>query len=331
MYSLVGRNSFRFNVSAKNNIVVSNLNDVSKDDFVHDKVLVLGEGSNVAFVDDFAGSIVSTNNQSLTITECSDSYSVEAGASHNWHHLVVKLLRKGIYGLENLALIPGSVGAAPVQNIGAYGAEFANFCESIEVIDLYNRTTLVLAAKDCGFGYRDSIFKQKFDNKYLITKVTLRFTKDWFPNLSYKGLDELPLNVAPHQVFNQVVSIRRSKLPDPKLIGNAGSFFKNPIVKNNIVDALLGQFEKVPFFPVDDGFSKLSAAWLIDQCGLKGKSRSGIGCYYKQPLVLVNNGNGNGGALLDFARYVRDEVQSEFGITLQNEVRLIGKNGLISL
>lgn len=293
--------------------------------------LILGEGSNIIFVDDFNGKVCKINLKGIQINEQEESYRVCAKAGENWHQLVCHLVQKGINGLENLALIPGSVGAAPVQNIGAYGAEFADYCESVNCFDSISKEYLTLTKSECRFGYRDSIFKREEAKHLIITGVNLLLPKLWHPNLSYRGLDELTNEASAQDVLEKVMAIRRQKLPDPEVLGNAGSFFKNPVITKMQYNQLSLTWENVPHFAVDDENVKVPAAWLIEQCGFKGKSWGDVGCYTKQPLVLINSGQGTGKQLLQAAREIRDTVKEKFDIELVNEVRLIGSKGIVQL
>lgn len=292
---------------------------------------ILGEGSNTIFVDNYEGIILQVCLKGIEIKETSEHFLVRAAAGENWHQLIVSLMKKGIFGLENLALIPGTVGAAPIQNIGAYGCELADFCQSVETLNLLNGHHEVLTAQDCRFGYRDSVFKRNLTSDMLITHVNLMISKAWRPHNQYGELQSLGDKPSAWDIFSKVVEIRQSKLPDPKKVGNAGSFFKNPVLAPSAFEQLRGKWPNVPAFPQVDGTTKVPAAWLIDTLGFKGKSVGGIGCHSKQPLVLINQHQGTGQELLAMARMIRDKVFDEFNIVLENEVRLVGKHGLVTL
>lgn len=294
-------------------------------------MLVLGEGTNMAFTNDFDGTVIRYRSSSLSIVETDSTFKIAVDAGHNWHMLVDLLVKQGIPGLENLALIPGTVGAAPVQNIGAYGVEFSDVCDYVEFYNLSNHELHRVNKQECLFGYRDSIFKRKGNEALLITSVGLTLSKNWQPNTSYKGLDDLGQSCTLDEVMGRVIEIRQSKLPDPKVIGNAGSFFKNPVVSKSQYQLLKREYQDLPGYLVSDDNLKVPAAYLIEQCGFKGQSKGGIGAFEKQPLVLVNRGDGNGATLLDFARNIQTKVLEKFDIKLQNEVRLIGKDGEITL
>ncbi|MBE1301756.1 MAG: UDP-N-acetylmuramate dehydrogenase [Alteromonadaceae bacterium] len=331
MHSLKTLNSFNFNAHCKEIYEVGNTSQLSTLPKYDSNMLILGEGTNIAFTSDFEGTVVRFRSSSLSIVETDSTFQVKVDAGHNWHVLVDLLVKQGMPGVENLALIPGTVGAAPVQNIGAYGVEFSDVCDFVEFYDLTNHKLHRINKQECLFGYRDSIFKHKGNEALLITSVGLTLSKIWQPNTSYKGLDELGQSCTPNEVLNRVIEIRQSKLPDPKVIGNAGSFFKNPVVSKKQYQLLKREFHDLPAYPVGDDNLKVPAAFLIEQCGFKGHSKDGIGAFEKQPLVLVNRGDGNGAALLDFARNIQTKVLEKFDIKLQNEVRLIGKDGEITL
>jgi len=292
---------------------------------------LLGEGSNTVFLQDFSGVVVHMQTRGVQIHSHREDWLVEVQAGENWHKLVVFLLGEGVYGLENLALIPGSVGAAPVQNIGAYGAELAQFCERVRCFDSQSKQWLELTRQECQFGYRDSIFKQADYQHLIIASVTLKFPKRWQANVQYNGLEDLPAHCSAHDVFERVVSIRKNKLPDPAILGNAGSFFKNPVVAASLYKQIQSHYPDIPAFPVNDKQVKVPAAYLIDQCGLKGQRFGQIAAHAKQPLVLVNLGGACGSELLHAANTIRETVQQRFGIRLQNEVRLIGAEGEVNL
>lgn len=331
MISLQNLHSFGLPACAKSIEWVNSISQLVALFKADQSTLILGEGTNTIFVDDYLGSVGRVNLLGQEIVEHEKHYSVLAHAGENWHQLVYGLMQKGIHGLENLALIPGSVGAAPVQNIGAYGAEFADFCESVHCYDPDNNEHLILSSDECRFGYRDSVFKHVSANHLIITAVQVRLAKQWQPNLSYQGLNTLSKNVSASDIFNQVVSIRRQKLPDPVEIGNAGSFFKNPVIAKSTYQALLEERPSIPSFVVDEGWLKVPAAWLIEQCGFKGKHWEGIACHHNHPLVLTNLGNGTGQSLLTAAKEIQKTVQHTFGVHLINEVRLVGANGLVEL
>lgn len=282
------------------------------------------------FVEDFDGTVLHIQSKGLVRSQVNDATLLDVCAGEDWHDLVKWTLSNDIYGLENLALIPGSVGAAPIQNIGAYGREIAEFVEHVDCIDLHTGVTHRLSAEECKFGYRDSIFKREGHSQLLVTSVRLRFPQKWQPVTNYGELRELD-DVSPHSIFNEVIRVRQSKLPDPDVLGNAGSFFKNPVVDAELLKDLNQTWPDIPAYQISEREVKIPAAWLIDKLGFKGKALGGIRCHHNQPLVLTNTGQGTGPQLLELARDIRDSVLETFGIALENEVRLIGKQGLIEL
>lgn len=291
---------------------------------------ILGEGSNTIFLEDFKGHVVHIAISGVSVKESADCYKLEVGAGENWHELVVWCLKNHIYGFENLALIPGAVGAAPIQNIGAYGLEVEHFVEHLEYVCLNTGKIKRLNHAQCQFGYRESIFKKELASKAIITKVVFALPKHGAPVSHYGELAKLN-TPSPEDIFSQVVKIRQAKLPDPRKIGNAGSFFKNPIVDNNVAKQLAKLWPSIPQYPTAQGKVKIPAAWLIDTLGFKGKSVGGIRCHPTQALVLTNTGNGTGEQLLNLAREIKQSVSQEFSIQLENEVQLIGALGLIDL
>ncbi|HEY9111100.1 MAG TPA: UDP-N-acetylmuramate dehydrogenase [Rhodanobacteraceae bacterium] len=292
-------------------------------------VLLLGEGSNVLFAGDFDGAIVTMKTRGIEVLgNDASSTSIRVAAGEHWDDLVRWTLVHGRAGLENLILIPGSVGAAPMQNIGAYGVEVGEFIELVEAYDLRQRRHAAFQNADCEFGYRDSIFKRNPD-RWLITAVTLRLPRAWAPRIEYSGVqDELRRTgierPAPIHVADAVVALRTRKLPDPAVIGNAGSFFKNPLVSAAQADALRIAHPQLPSWPTANGSSKLSAAWLIEACGFKGLRENDAGISNRHALVLVNHGAATGTQLWALAQRVRDGVRKRFGIELEPEPRIIG-------
>lgn len=288
---------------------------------------VLGEGSNTLFVEEEAPYIIKPRIKGIQIKEDEYGFKLVVGASENWHDLVTYCLSNNMYGLENLALIPGSVGAAPVQNIGAYGVEFSRFCESIEWFDFEAKRTLNLTNGECGFEYRSSNFKKTLKNKGIITHVNLYLPKAWQPVLDYGGLSELSSDASAQEVMAKVIEIRSSKLPDPDVLPNAGSFFKNPIISVAGCRILQEQYPNIPTYKVDDKHIKIAAGWLIEQAGLKGYQEGGVGVHDKQALVIVNYSSKYGRDILKLARYIREQVVKKFGITIEPEVRFVSKAG----
>ena len=292
-------------------------------------VLILGAGSNILFCEDFSGLVIKVELSGVEIIDADDSYLIQAAAGENWHQLVTDCIDKGIDGLENLALIPGVVGSAPVQNIGAYGSEFKDFCESVEYVDLSSGEFFKLSAAECLFAYRDSIFKSKKMENALITKVTLRLAKQWQAHSRSGSLKELGTEekLSAKQIYHSVCQIRSEKLPDPTELGNVGSFFKNPVVNQQQADTLLHLYPDMPHYPQADGTIKLAAGWLIDQAGLKGTTVGGAAVHQQQALVLINRNNASAADIIQLAELVRATVEEKFAINLEHEVRFIGSQG----
>ncbi|MBN8493582.1 MAG: UDP-N-acetylmuramate dehydrogenase [Burkholderiales bacterium] len=287
--------------------------------------LILGGGSNLVLTRDVAAVVLKVEIPGRRLVSASpEAVVVEAGAGENWHDFVAWTLEQGWPGLENLALIPGTVGAAPVQNIGAYGVELAERFESLDGVDLITGRSVTLSAAQCAFGYRDSVFKQLLAGKTLITRVRFRLPRPWQPVLGYLDLQRRMHETGVHDpdartVFDWVCAIRRAKLPDPQQIGNAGSFFKNPVVSAEQCRDIIGRDPSVVHYPLPDGHFKLAAGWLIDACGWKGKSIGRAGVYERQALVLVNRGGAIGAEVLTLARAIQESVYGRFGIRLEPE------------
>lgn len=294
-------------------------------------VLILGEGSNVLFLEDFAGTVIVNRIMGIDVEERADSWHLHVGAGENWHQLVQYTLEKGMAGLENLALIPGCVGSSPIQNIGAYGIELKNVCEYVDCIELVTGMAQRLTAEECRFGYRDSIFKHEYQDRYAIVGVGLRLAKAWKPILTYGDLTRFdPATVTPRDVFDSVCHMRMAKLPDPKVNGNAGSFFKNPVISSETAAALLAGWPTAPHYPQPDGSVKLAAGWLIDQCQLKGTSVGGAAVHQQQALVLINQRDATSDDVIKLAHHVRQRVGEKFNVWLEPEVRFIGRTGEVN-
>lgn len=330
--SLKNHNTFALPVNAAHLVIAEQIEMMikawQKAQKRQEPLLVLGEGSNVLFLEDFAGTVMINKLKGIEIKETQDAWHLHVSAGENWHHLVSHTLECGIPGLENLALIPGLVGSAPIQNIGAYGIELKQVCEYVDLLNLTTGEIDRMDPQRCEFGYRESVFKHEFKEGFVIVGVGLRLGKQWSPLLNYGDLTELdPQTVTPQQVFDAVCAMRRSKLPDPRITGNAGSFFKNPLVSEEVVKALLAQYPSMPHYPQPDGQAKLAAGWLIDQCSLKGYQIGGASVHRQQALVLVNNGNATSQDVVALARHVRKTVASKFDVWLEPEVRFIGAAG----
>jgi UDP-N-acetylmuramate dehydrogenase len=287
--------------------------------------IVLGGGSNLLFTGDVDALVLKIDiggREELPPTE--SHWRLRVGAGENWHETVEALVDANRPGLENLALIPGSAGAAPIQNIGAYGLELAERFDSLTAWDLARGSTVTMSLADCAFGYRDSVFKNGLAGQRIVLDVTFALPRQWQPVTGYADVaNELAArgiaSAGPRDVFDAVVAIRRRKLPDPAQIGNAGSFFKNPIVGRDKRAELIARFPSLVSYPLAGGRFKLAAGWLIDAAGLKGATRGRAGVYEKQALVLVNRGGATGREILALAREVQDKVEEKFGVRLEPE------------
>lgn len=328
MFPLKHKHSFAVDVNAKQLIEIDAIAALQSLVW-NDDAYILGEGTNTIFTEDFNGPLLVNRLSGIEIKESESGWHVYAAAGENWHNLVVKLIGLGIYGSENLALIPGSVGAAPVQNIGAYGVEVATFIDRVEVYDckLHVRTTL--HHEECEFAYRDSIFKRPAHRHWFITGVHFFFPKAWQPVLGYPDLARLAPDATAEQIMAHVIMVRQQKLPDPALIPNAGSFFKNPVVSQSECQRLQANFPGMPVFVQADGNCKLAAAWLIDKAGLKSLTTGGAAVHERQALVLVNKDNASGADILSLAEAIQTNVRERYGVKLEPEVRLLDEHGLI--
>lgn len=297
----------------------------------NEAVMILGEGSNVLFLEDFDGTIIVNRISGIAVRETHEAWHIHVGAGENWHKLVEYTLNNGMPGLENLALIPGCAGSSPIQNIGAYGVELKQVCEYVDCIELDTGNAHRIDNAGCRFGYRDSIFKHEYQNHYAIVAVGLRLKKQWVPVLTYGDLTQLDkTNVTPQAVFESVCHMRRTKLPDPRVQGNAGSFFKNPVISQEQAAHLLNAYPNMPHYPQMDGSVKLAAGWLIDQCQLKGFQTGGAAVHRQQALVLINADNATSEDVVNLAHAVRQRVGEKFNIWLEPEVRFIGRSGEVN-
>jgi UDP-N-acetylmuramate dehydrogenase len=327
--SLRAFNTFGLPASAHTLVRISSESDAKR--VVNDPELgrapkfILGGGSNLVLTKDVDLCVLKIEIKGLRLLETrDDAWIVEAGAGESWHDTVHWCLGQGLPGLENMALIPGTVGAAPVQNIGAYGLELKDRFESLDAVDLITGRTVTLNAAQCRFGYRDSVFKRELAGKSVITKVRLRLPRPWQPVLGYLELERKMAETGlthpdARQIFDWICGIRRAKLPDPAVIGNAGSFFKNPVVTAEQCRDIIGRDPEIVHYPMDDGTFKLAAGWLIDACGWKGKSIGRAGVYERQALVLVNRGGASGAEVVTLARAIQESVYGRFGIRLEPE------------
>ncbi|MDW3209887.1 MAG: UDP-N-acetylmuramate dehydrogenase [Reichenbachiella sp.] len=331
--SLKGYNTFGIEAVAEQLIKVSNNQEVKEAIDMAKKLdvppLVLGGGSNVLFTKKTYPLVILNNLTGIEKQkENEDFVWIKSGAGVIWHELVLHCIDNGWGGIENLSLIPGTVGAAPMQNIGAYGVEIKEVFESLEAIHLDTLAEQAFGNDDCQFGYRESVFKRKLKGDYFITSVTLKLTKKHKVNVSYGAITDVLdsqsiSNPSIKQVSDAVIQIRESKLPNPKEIGNAGSFFKNPVISNDHFQELRATYSNIPSYEQPNGKVKVPAGWLIEQCGWKGMREGHIGVHVNQALVLVNYGNGTGANIKDLAFKIKDSVKQKFNIDITPEVNII--------
>lgn len=288
---------------------------------------VLGGGNNILFTRRFCGTLIKPTGKNITIkAQIDDSVIVEIEAGVEWDDMVAWSVERELWGMENLSLIPGTVGAAPVQNIGAYGAEAGDVIERVHYFDTEERKHHTIGCAECRFGYRESIFKHELRGRAIITSVEFRLTKSPQPSLGYGDLAkevEARGGASLKNIREAVCAIRRSKLPDTAVLGNAGSFFKNPIVNKDVSERLKSEYENMPVYPVSEQNCKLAAGWLIDKAGLKGYRQGNVGVHERQALVLVNFGGATGAEVIALSEMVREKVLQKFGITIDPEVNIL--------
>lgn len=326
--SLQAFNSFRFDAISKYFAVINQLSELklalkwANENEV--EITMLGEGSNLLLAGDIDGLVLINRLKGIGLTEFRDSVQLTVSAGENWHQVVTYAVENGLAGIENLALIPGSAGAAPVQNIGAYGVEVKDVLQQVQVMDRVDGELTWIDASECGFAYRDSLFKQNWKQKYFITAICLSLSRHYTVKISYGGLAKaLPEQPSIRQIYDKVCQIRSEKLPDPRVIGNAGSFFKNPIVANDLYQVLLKQYPDLVAFAVGDCW-KLAAGWLIDKAGWKGLQRDGVGVYDKQALCLVNHSANKADSLLKLEFDLKQDIYQKFGVKLEREPVQLG-------
>lgn len=332
-YPLRDLNTFGIAATAKAYARISSLDDwaalMQTPEYKQGPVLILGGGSNMLLVNDYPGLVAQVDLLGKeVISETEDEVVVAAGAGENWHAWVLFCVENGWGGIENLSLIPGRVGAAPIQNIGAYGVEIKDVFEYLEAVHLKTGDPVTFRLQQCHFGYRDSIFKRALRGEYLITKVAFRLSKKPVLNTGYGAIEQelaaIPAEKRTIQDVSQaVIRIRQSKLPDPAVIGNAGSFFKNPEIPTAQFEALLLQFPGIVGYPVSETITKVPAGWLIEQAGWKGKRFGEYGVHANQALVLVNYGNARGADIYQLSTDILQSVKGKFGIDLEREVNVI--------
>jgi UDP-N-acetylmuramate dehydrogenase len=336
-YTLANLNTFGIKAFAKLYVEVRTMSELSlvwqsPEYRTAKNVLVLGGGSNLLFTQDFDGLVIHNLTKGIsTEAESAENTLVTAASGENWHHFVLSCVQMQLGGIENLSLIPGTVGAAPVQNIGAYGVELKDVMVSLEAFDFQTGKIQTIKKEECAFGYRDSIFKSSAKGRYFITSVRFRLQNFGFHklNTSYGAIGHViqEMQVSKptiSEISKAVIQIRSSKLPDPKVVGNAGSFFKNPEVLEEKCNELLKVYPKMPFYDSQNaGFKKLAAGWLIEQCGWKGKSLGNAAVHSLQALVLTNPGHASGNEIKELAIAIQQSVGEKFGVTLETEVNIL--------
>ena len=330
--SLKNYNTFGIDVKARFFVEITGLVQLQKvlELKAYPKKFIISGGSNMLLTKDIDALVVHLKLKGISIVEENENFvEVKAMAGENWHELVMWSLDQGFGGLENLSLIPGNVGTAPIQNIGAYGVELKDVFVSCAAMDVKTGQLEGFDNEACEFGYRESIFKNRAKDKYIITSVVLKLTKkDHVLHTGYGSIEnELKEKGIVHptirDISDAVIAIRRSKLPDPKEIGNSGSFFKNPVISQKAFDRFIKKYPNAPFYEMDDDKFKIPAGWLVEQCGFKGKRFGDAGVHEKQALVLVNHGSATGKEILDLSKKIQDEVQKTFKIKIQPEVNII--------
>jgi UDP-N-acetylmuramate dehydrogenase len=332
--SLKPFNTFGIDVNAAYFVTVTSLQELqevlSSTIYKNEKHLILGGGSNILFTNDFDGLIIKTALKGIEIVnETADTITIKVGAAEIWHDVVMHCVHNNWGGIENLSLIPGTMGAAPIQNIGAYGVEIKEVVEEVEAIDLITGEQKTFTHSECRFGYRESVFKNVLKEKYFISSVTLTLhTKRHQLNVSYGAISDTlnQMNISTptiQSVSDAVVHIRESKLPDPRVLGNAGSFFKNPTITKEHFELIQKINPTTPCYQTVNQEVKVPAGWLIEQCGWKGKKINNVGVHSQQALVLVNYGNGNGKEIFELSEKIYESVKEKFNIMLTREVNII--------
>lgn len=329
-FSLKAYNSFSIDVAAERFAEFNSINelqDVVKTNSVQ-PLMILGGGSNILFTKNVDGFVLKNEVNGIEITgEDADHVYVKVGAGENWHRFVMYCVDHHFAGVENLSLIPGSTGASPIQNIGAYGVELRDIFHELEAYDLWENKVIIFGLKECAFGYRDSIFKSTHKGRFVICTVTFRLNKKPTYHTGYGAIEQELANMGIRElsiraVSQAVINIRRSKLPDPKEIGNAGSFFKNPEVSSLFFNHLQKKFPAIAGYPLANGNVKIAAGWLIEQCGWKGYRRGDAGCHANQALVLVNYGTATGKEIYTLSEDILISVRDKFGVVLEREVNV---------
>ena len=332
-YPLIKLNTFGIDVKAKYFTSINTVNELieikKSEKFKDHELLILGGGSNILFTKDFNGLVILNNIKGKEIVDQNDdSIILKIGAGENWHELVMYCVDNGWGGIENLSLIPGNTGTAPMQNIGAYGVEIKETFVELEALEISSGKIVKFSNSECEFGYRESVFKNKMKNKYIILNITLELNKNPILNINYgdvKAILETKKIETPKikDVSNAIISIRQRKLPDPKKIGNSGSFFKNPIIDINLLKLIEEKYPNVVSYKINENEFKIAAGWMIEIAGWKGKRFNNFGVHEKQALVLVNYGLANGMEIFNLSEKIILDIKDKFGITLEREVNII--------
>ncbi len=331
-YSLKKYNTFGIAATAKyfacfsseNELVELLRNDLCKTE----PLFILGGGSNILLTQDFEGLVLANTIKGMEVlAEDNHSSTIEVGAGEVWHDFVLWSIDKNLSGIENLALIPGLVGASPMQNIGAYGLEVKDVITTVHFIEIGSGNSKILSNEECNFGYRDSIFKHKLKEKVVITKVIFKLSKTPLNKTTYgaieKELQHLNLAPSPKNIAEAVINIRNQKLPDPKVLGNSGSFFKNPIIETTQFEDLKKEFPEMVGYKISESKTKIAAGWLIDNEGLKGYRKNDAGVHKNQALVLVNYGNATGLEIINLAKEIQQKIKAKYGISIEPEVNIL--------
>ena len=291
-------------------------------------LFILGGGSNILLTQDFKGIVLANNIKGIdVISEDEESTSIAVGAGEVWHDFVLWSINQNLSGIENLALIPGLVGASPMQNIGAYGTEVKDVITKVSYIEIETGLQKEITTSECNFGYRNSIFKEELRGKVVITKAVYKLSKTPLNNIKYGAITEelkrLKKQPSPASIAQAVINIRSSKLPDPKVLGNSGSFFKNPIIETSQFEEMKKEFPEMVGYTISESKTKIAAGWLIDNAGLKGYRKADAGVHKNQALVLVNYGNATGTEIINLAKEVQQKVKEKYGISIEPEVNIL--------
>ena len=331
-YCLKNHNTFGISVNAKffssfNSVI--ELKEILKTNLHQkEKFFILGSGSNILLTQDFDGFILHNKIKGICILEDNENnILVEVGGGVEWHNFVMWSVSRELSGIENLALIPGTVGASPVQNIGAYGMEVKDSITKVHALEIKSKEVKIFSNKDCKFSYRNSSFKKEEEKKFIITKVEFKLSKEPLNKTKYgaieKELKDLNLEASPANIAEAVINIRNRKLPDPKELGNSGSFFKNPVIETTEFEALKKEFPNMVGYTISNFQTKIAAGWLIDNAGLKGYRKADAGVHKNQALVLVNYGNASGNEIINLAKLIKQKIKEKYGISIEPEVSIL--------